>query len=390
MAGKSHPAFKRARLETSKTNRVQRIHAHLFNHKELVCKALEQLESDWAGFCFVKILFCNADKSCSFDRAYCETRRNVQENDADKRRVIWIPDLFSVSTVQGFLDNYEGIGDQLLHKHLTAFEKLAKFLDTISDTNKVLHKQLRDESLEEGQWATIFATHVIRKLAVYSEMTVDSSSSGVTLDSSSSDLAECPCECKTVIKIGDNSMGHENIWHGSVSIVLGPRTASTPVSLDDYGFSEICNSAFDFRSGELEKSQTRYISKSIIFAFAMRGRVVPLVAISKTCFKIYMYNRVNDLLYESTTMPLFVESVDGRELHQTSLIFLWMVINQSYFFKGVQTSHVEFNYKANLQDFLGEKRDIYQNHIQIGGLRHVGDRLVKFIAGMNKGKFLRF
>ena len=123
----------------------------------------------------------------------------------------------------------------------------------------------------------------------------------------------------------------------------------------------------------------------------MRGGVVPLIGISKTYLSIYMYDPDDDLLYESTSMLLFVESVDGRQLHISSLVALWIVVNHSYFFKGVQASHVEFGYKANLQNFLGkEQRDIYRNHIRISGLRHVSNNVVEFKAGMNKGKFIRF
>lgn len=57
--------------------------------------------------------------------------RNVQETDFNDRRIVWIPDLFDVSLVRRFLDN-EDVEDQILDKHLTAFEKLAKFLDTIT------------------------------------------------------------------------------------------------------------------------------------------------------------------------------------------------------------------------------------------------------------------
>ena len=69
-----------------------------------------------------------------------------------------------------------------------------------SDTNKILQKELRDDSLKEGRWASILGIHVLRRLAVYEEMKIDSGYSELS--------KECPCGCKTPINICDNSMGN--------------------------------------------------------------------------------------------------------------------------------------------------------------------------------------
>jgi hypothetical protein len=134
MAEETYPPFKIAKIEISKTisrrQHFQRVHKKLLNHKDVIFEALQQLESDWAGFCFVKILFCNADESCNFTEAYCKTMRNVQEKNPAGRRIVWIPDLFDVALLKSFLDN-ENVEEQILDKHLVAFEKLGQFLDTV-------------------------------------------------------------------------------------------------------------------------------------------------------------------------------------------------------------------------------------------------------------------
>jgi hypothetical protein len=72
----------------------------------------------------------------------------------------------------------------------------------ISDTNKILKKELKIESIKEGRWASILGTHVLKMLAVYDQMKIDSGYCELS--------TECPCGCKTPINIGDNSMGNDS------------------------------------------------------------------------------------------------------------------------------------------------------------------------------------
>ena len=112
------PPLKKAKHEFRKNrrHRVDGVHRQLLKHKSLVYEALDQLNSDWTYFCFVKILNCNADESCSFSGAYCKTMRNCQDEDVNKRRVIWMPDLSDVSLVRRFLDRIGDTENDLLHR----------------------------------------------------------------------------------------------------------------------------------------------------------------------------------------------------------------------------------------------------------------------------------
>jgi hypothetical protein len=72
-----------------------------------------------------------------------------------------------------------------------------------SDTNKILKEQLTDSSIKDSQLANILGTHLLKKLAVSDEMKIDSGYSDNSED------MQCPCGCKTYIKVGDNSMGND-------------------------------------------------------------------------------------------------------------------------------------------------------------------------------------
>jgi hypothetical protein len=110
----------------------------------------------------------------------------------------------------------------------------------------------------------------------------------------------------------------------------------------------------------------------------------------KIKFGVYIYDSDEELLFELTTMPLFISRIEGRQLHITSLVALWMVVNFNEFFTGVKSRHIEFGYKADLKTFLGEnKLDIYQHQLRIGGLRHVKSKYTKNHAGKNMGIFKR-
>ncbi|XP_060555872.1 uncharacterized protein LOC132716584 [Ruditapes philippinarum] len=150
------------------------------------------------------------------------------------------------------------------------------------------------------------------------------------IDSGYSDNSEdmqCPCGCKTFIKVGDNSMGHEEVWHGSVDIRVGPLAVTVTKSSIDEENSELegkGDSAFDLEIYKLEELRHQLIPESIIFSFAMHCGLVPIVGLSKEDFKIFLYDPNEDLLYESTEFPLFVEPmpIEGRQLHISSVVAL--------------------------------------------------------------------
>lgn len=177
-----------------------------------------------------------------------------------------------------------------------------------------------------------------------------------------------------------------------MDILLGHVAVSTcKTRRNDEEFTEESDSTL-FKRRNLEDARRQFIPESIVFSFAMRSGVVPLIGISKDSFRVYMYDPEEDLLYESTCMPLFDEpvSVEGRQLNISSMVILWIVMNFDYFFTGVKSKHVQFGYKANLKTFLGpHQSDIYQHYIKMAGLRHVKIKSVEYNAGGNVGKFGR-
>lgn len=136
-------------------------------------------------------------------------------------------------------------------------------------------------------------------------------------------------------------------------ILIGPVAVTASESSTEEGILDEDNSAFELN---LEDTRHQLVPESIVFAFAMHNGIVILVRISKEDFKIFMYDPDEDLLYESTELPIFVVFVplEGKQLHISSLVALLIVINHDCFCTGVKSSHVEFGYKANLKKILCE------------------------------------
>ncbi|XP_045169440.2 uncharacterized protein LOC123532141 [Mercenaria mercenaria] len=355
------------------------VQTQLRKYKDVVCNAIKKLDTDqWATFCFVKILSCNGAYSCCFSRAWCETMRNIQDPDESKRCIVKFTKVFDVDLVCQFLENSDDVDISLItDSQLAAFKRLAHFLDTRDEIKGILEAQsLR--TTKESTWAAILGTHLLSKLAVSEQMTVDSEYPEKT--------TVCPCGCKAPIKVGDNSMGHEAVWHGSVDILLGPvAVVSSSADTSEEACDE-SNSAFELERGELEESRSQIIAETIVFSFIQKCGLVPTIGISKENLKIFMYDPQFDLLYESSEIQLF-EPLQGMEFNITTVVAMWLAINYSHFCTGVKHAHEEFGYTADFKLHMDRTFKIYQEGLKMGGCKHVKNHLAKYKAPENTGKF---
>lgn len=351
------------------------IHATFLKHKDIIYESLEKLESKaWITFCFLKILHCNGAFSCSFSKAWCVTMRNFEDSDRKKKVIVRFPNLFNVAFLKYFTEKKGDIESTMTDNQLAAFQRLATFLDKIDDKGKFqeIHEQ-STKTMSESTWAAVLGTHVLRKLAVSDEMMVDTGYAGKK--------AECPCGCQTPVVFGDTSIGHIDVWHGSLDIILGPVAISSDSSADSDNSDEESSSTLKYKTGEFEESRSQLIAETIVFSYLRKTGLVPTLGVSKNHCKVFMYDPEYDFLYESSELPLF--DVFGN-LDTTAILVLWFVINYGEFCTGVKHSHEELGYKAGFKTFLSEPvLNIYENELKRGGCKHAQ-------SGEKKGKYTAF
>ncbi|XP_052258557.1 uncharacterized protein LOC127863211 [Dreissena polymorpha] len=342
--------------------------------KNEILTAMDNLRTDqWITFCFVKILHCNGAYACSFSKAWCKTQRNLDDVDENKRLIVLLPDLFDFEVITKFLEKDGDIDNKMTENQIAAFDRLITFLENIEETSKKI-EGARAKAFKESSWAAILGVHVLRQLAVSNEMMIDSGYADKT--------SECPCGCRTPLCVGDNSIGHKDVWHGSLDIILGPVAVIVQSTDDSH---EESSTAFELKTGELEESRNQIIAESIVFSFIQRTGLIPTVGISTKEFKVFMYDPHYDLLYESSELSLF----DGRgDLKCTSVFALWLVINHAEFCTGVKSCHETLGYIADFQSLVQKPvLSIYETELHRGGCKHVKSSVWKYSAFDVSGKY---
>ncbi|XP_045173177.2 uncharacterized protein LOC123534812 [Mercenaria mercenaria] len=366
-------ADSRPRKKIKKGHSFYQIRNRVNKHQDLVSRTVENLYSDeWITFCFVKLIRCNAAYSCCFSKAWCVTKRNLDETDESKRAIVRFPSLFDVNLVKQFMNDTDDIESRITDSQLTAFKRLADFLDTIDETERVL-KAWMHSAKKESVWATVLAVHVLRKLAVFNEMTIDSDYGYKQ--------KECPCSCGTHINFGDNSIGHKDVWHGSLDILLGPVAVKVAPSDDES--SEKSNSAFELETGELEECRNQLISQCITFSYLQNAGLIPLVSLSEHSLKIFLFDPKSDMLYESLELDIFDEF---GHISLTAIIVLWLVINHAVFCTGVKDSHEKLGYTSDFKSLVQEENPVlpvYEKDLHRSGLKHVNSTVWKYTALYN-------
>ncbi|XP_053375464.1 uncharacterized protein LOC123535189 [Mercenaria mercenaria] len=371
------PPVKKQKLEIKDKN------LHLFErckkHKDTLCIALKELETwNLFGFCFVRLEQCNAAFSCCFTQAWCATLRHVEDEDVDEKnkKLVYFGSVLDVDVLKNFLNNQSKISKE----QAKALEKLADSLDNIQEINKVLKEELENSDQSEVRWAVVCASHLLTSLAITNQMTVSDTGSPARFH-------QCPCAsgCKKPIRVGDTSIGHKDVWHGSVDILLGPVAIVT--SPEQELFAEGI-STFELKMGNLEVGRHQLIAETIVFSHAQNSLgyklgLVPTIALSKDRVKVFMYDPNKDLLYESVELPLF----DDRNLSVSTVVALWLAINYIHFEAHVPASHTEFGYTANFRKALHDdkKMEIYRNKIRIGGCKQPS-RTKPNLMGFSYGK----
>ncbi|XP_060561174.1 uncharacterized protein LOC132720944 [Ruditapes philippinarum] len=193
----------------------------------------------------------------------------------------------------------------------------------------------------------------------------------------STGIKSCPCGCKIPVVMGDTSIGHESVWHGSVDILLGTNVVVCNAPEDYEQFMEERNPGFEIKKHNIETMYSQIVAQTIVSSFVKNIGVVPTIIISKDIVKIFMYDPDNDLLYESTQMKLFRER--GRPVLNThSVLALWFAINYCHFCTGTKPSHIAFGYKADFNACLDQAAlNTYKNKLHYSNCKFGENTLKK-------------
>lgn len=330
------------------SNKIAEIYEQLISHKDALCDAIRVLNE--CLVCFVQIVSCNGDCPCSFSEAWCQTERVTSPS-------VLYKDLFDVGILTHFLDTgiLPDVNESQKNGLLHAFRRLAQFMDNYKKIDDIIQKQAK-LSVREIEWTGVFGTHLVKKLSISRDMKIS--------DVGYEKYRVCPCGCGEELVYGDTSMGSKQAWHGSVDILTGCvaiEVSSILIPEDE----EPSTSALEMKIESLERHRHQLVAKTIVSSCIQNRGLTPVIAVSKTDIKVFLYDYDSDLLFESEEF-FFEEQI---EIH--TIVALWLAINYQLFGLDVNPAIKEAGYCANFKSVLHQKNklEIYENEMHLFGCK---------------------
>ncbi|XP_048740877.2 uncharacterized protein LOC125654832 [Ostrea edulis] len=326
---------------------------------------LENVNSKLLNFAFLRLgKKCNASESLSFARAVCNIS-SIKENEV--LTVMNFDTLFNRG-VNVLKDMKRGITVNMQQHDKTAVAILTKFLKEIEFHERSLMKVLGREQIEkesksnsrrENEITVTLAEHLLGRLSPGQSYVINSRAKSRETCSCGEDHENNPTYRNTGI-------GHEDVWHGFVDVVLENAIASAekPRVIDEdnkEGMDE-----FDGRTQTGDQS----IAETISFSFIQKAchpsfenHLVPNIMIDSERFRILMYDADKDILLCGMDFPIFYEN----HLNITSVVILWLVLHYRIFCSGINDTPEELEkVKCNFTEVAGEKLEIYRKSLKAG------------------------
>ncbi|XP_045204966.2 uncharacterized protein LOC123557522 isoform X1 [Mercenaria mercenaria] len=327
---------------------IRFIHKELKKHNDTIRSGIKGFENNDSLLFFVRILSCNGAYSSSFTDAWCETQ-------VDFSKGVSYRHLFDIGILEQFLETCDlpaSLDENLKYCLLLAFQTLADFMDDYEETEKLIMRYANSK-IKEVYWTGVFGTHVIKKLSSAKKMTI--SDCGYEFGAGAE---ECLCGCGEELVYGDTSMGHADVWHGSVDILV-PNVAVNVTP-------DIPVAGFEMETDNLEKYRRQLIPKAIVTSCSMHSSK-PLIAISKSNMKLLLYDFDSDILFESEEF-YFKES-----LTIVTILGLWLAINNVVFGLDINPAFKKTGCQSGFKAFIQEARklDIYGNQMHLYGCKEV-------------------
>ena len=163
--------------------------------------------------------------------------------------------------------------------------------------------------------------------------------------------------------------GNTAVWHGSVDIVMGSSVIQVEADLQPQ-IDDLSTSANEKKISDFGRLRQQLVSEAIVLSYIQPG--APLIAVSKTELKYFIYNPQSDILFES-------EEFDIGKLEISTVLALWMAVNDTVFGRSpdYSTLHPVFclNFKAFMQQ--NDKLEIYENDLHFFGCKRSENVLPK-------------
>lgn len=288
---------------------------------------------------------CNASESNAFTSARCEINNII--NKESKTYTLDFETLFKLG-----LDLLEKLRCEkkptLGERNTRAIEILEAFIE-----QKVIHEASlteilldKDKKYSEADFTVTLAEHLFKLLAPERHYVIDKGAGGKNSCKCSIDI------CEKEKHFGNTRIGHKDVWHGSIDLVL----VSNEDSVRWRSIIEVKRSLSRSKFAVMDQA----IAQTIVFSFLQRGGspniFIPNILISPKEFRVIMYNAEYDLLICSQPLNLFTKQDSTGCLNFSSLLVLWMVLHYETFLKDVKQvvqeeciRHVkaEFNAETN-------------------------------------------
>ncbi|XP_069106187.1 uncharacterized protein [Argopecten irradians] len=310
----------------------------------------------------LKIVNCNGadcQQGFAFSKAYCSV------TPVEPLHVFGSVFEKGIYILLHYLDEKE-LPEKKQEKHL-----LGKLLDYL--LNKDAHAALEKSGMfSETEITVLLANHLFVKLAASPSYIIDR-------HSKRKQGTKCPCpvpDCKLSGLYGDTSIGNEEVWHGSLDIIINNDLVVEPVDgikpESPGGKSPV---EVKLKPGSL-KSNPQIIAETIVFSFLQKQRhsendhfLFPCIGVAGKDLVFYFYDSYHDVLLESTPIPIFVEDSSGEsKINFVAVLASWLVVNYKYLCSGLTEAMLSTEKKADFFVHAGSKLDIYESALRLGNV----------------------
>lgn len=113
------------------------------------------------------------------------------------------------------------------------------------------------------------------------------------------------------------------------------------------------------------------IAETIVFSFLQRKThpergnfLTPCIGIRSSELLVMLYDSENDVLLESSCIPLFRDTQTGCEFSYTAILVSWLTVNYKFLCTGLPEDVKKI--KSNFFIHAKDKIDVYKNNVRFG------------------------
>ena len=164
-------------------------------------------------------------------------------------------------------------------------------------------------------------------------------------------------------------LGNVDVWHGNLYIVINN---DLPVELlEDVPDSPGGKSDVEIKVKSALEGNEQIIAQTIVFSFLQRKShperenfLTPCIGIRSSELLVMLYDSENDVLLESSCIPLFREGRTGCEFSYIAILVSWLTVNYKFLCTGLPDELKKL--KSNFFVLAKPKIEVYQENLKFG------------------------